>query len=67
MKNDTVRWLQKIATLTGLVASLDGRTVIRSLVSGPSSAAEALGQKLAEELLARGAAGLLAANEDGRP
>ena len=42
-------------TLTGLVASLDGRTVIRSAVSGPSSAAEALGQKLAEELLARGA------------
>ena len=54
-------------TLTGLVASLDGRTVIRSAVSGPSSTAEALGQKLAEELLARGAAGLLAANEDGRP
>jgi hydroxymethylbilane synthase len=54
-------------TLTGLVASLDGRTVIRSAVSGPSSAGEALGQKLAEELLARGAAGLLAANEGGRP
>jgi hydroxymethylbilane synthase len=54
-------------TLAGLVASLDGRTVIRSVVSGPSAAAEALGQKLAEELLARGAAGLLAANEDGRP
>ena len=54
-------------TLTGLVASLDGRTVIRSAVSGPVSAAEALGQKLAEELLARGAAELLAANEDGRP
>ena len=54
-------------TLAGLVASLDGRTVIRSAVSGPVSAAEALGQKLAEELLGRGAAGLLAANEDGRP
>ena len=54
-------------TLTGLVASLDGRTVIRSAVSGPVSAAEALGQKLAEELLGRGAAALLAANEDGRP
>jgi len=54
-------------TLTGLVASLDGRTVIRSAVSGPVSAAEALGQKLAEELLGRGAAGLLAASEDSRP
>jgi len=54
-------------TLTGLVASLDGRTVIRSTVSGPASTAEALGQKLAEELLGRGAAALLAANEDGRP
>jgi hydroxymethylbilane synthase len=52
-------------TLTGLVASLDGRTVVRSMVSGPISAAEALGQKLAEELLARGAAGLLAGEGDG--
>ena len=57
----------QVLTLTGLVASLDGRTVIRSAVSGPVSAAEALGQKLAEELLGRGAAGLLAANEDSRP
>jgi hydroxymethylbilane synthase len=54
-------------TLTGLVASLDGRTVVRSAVSGPGSSAEALGRKLAEELLARGAAALLAANEDDRP
>jgi len=53
-------------TLTGLVASLDGRTVVRSTVSGPISAADALGQKLAEELLAQGAAGLLFAEGDGR-
>ncbi len=52
-------------TLTGLVASLDGRTVVRSSVNGPISAADALGQKLAEELLAQGAAGLLAAGEGG--
>jgi hydroxymethylbilane synthase len=52
-------------TLTGLVASLDGRTMVRSAVSGPVSAADALGRKLAEELLARGAAGLLAGERDG--
>ena len=54
-------------TLAGLVASLDGRTVLRSSVSGPAGAAEALGAKLAEELLARGAASLLAAGGEGRP
>lgn len=47
-------------SLVGLVASLDGRRVIRAAVDGAPEAAELLGQKLAEELLARGAAELLA-------
>jgi hydroxymethylbilane synthase len=42
-------------TLTGLVASPDGATVLRSSVGGLASSAQALGDKLAEELLARGA------------
>jgi hydroxymethylbilane synthase len=46
-------------TLTGLVASLDGRTVLRSSVSGAAGAAEALGARLAVDLLARGAGPLL--------
>ena len=46
-------------TLTGLVASPDGATALRSSVTGLASSAEALGQKLADELLARGARRLL--------
>ena len=46
-------------TVTGLVASLDGSTVLRSSVGGLPSSAESLGEKLAEELLARGARALL--------
>jgi hydroxymethylbilane synthase len=53
-------------TLTGLVASLDGSTVLRSSIEGLSSSAEVLGEKLAEELLARGARRLLEAG-GGRP
>ena len=53
-------------TLTGLVASLDGSTVLRSSIEGLSSSAEALGEKLAGELLARGARRLLEAG-GGRP
>ena len=51
--------------LTGLVSSLDGRVVVRGTVCGAATAADALGQSLAHDLLARGAAGLLAAAEDG--
>jgi hydroxymethylbilane synthase len=51
--------------LTGLVSSLDGRVVVRGSVRGAAHAAHALGQTLADDLLARGAAGLLAATEDG--
>jgi hydroxymethylbilane synthase len=50
-------------SVTGLVASVDGATVLEAAVSGAPSAARALGEKLAEELLARGAAGVLAADQ----
>ncbi len=51
----------EVLSLSGLVASLDGTIILRSSVSGPPATAERLGRKLAEELLARGAGGLLAA------
>jgi hydroxymethylbilane synthase len=41
--------------LTGLVASPDGSEALRDLQSGPSPDAEAIGQRLAVELLSRGA------------
>ena len=50
-------------TLTGVVASLDGATVLRWQASGGLSEAERLGTAVAEELLARGAKALL----DARP
>lgn len=53
-------------TISGLVASLDGVTVLRSSVSGPGEAAEALGRKLADGLLARGAGPLLEASGGAR-
>ena len=46
-------------TVTALVASRDGATVLRSSVGGLASSAEALGEKLADDLLARGARPLL--------
>jgi hydroxymethylbilane synthase len=46
-------------TLAGLVASPDGAALLRSSISGLASSAEELGQKLADELLARGARRLL--------
>lgn len=46
-------------SLVGLVASLDGQRIIRAEVQGAVETAEALGQKLAEELNAKGAAELL--------
>jgi hydroxymethylbilane synthase len=42
-------------TLTGLVASIDGKTLIRHTLSGPVENAEQIGIELAETLLARGA------------
>jgi len=49
-------------TLTGLVASTDGREIVRGNVSGPSQDAERLGHQLAEELIAQGADQILARN-----
>lgn len=46
-------------TLTGLVASLDGQTIIRDIVSGPASDADALGTKLAQMLRDQGAQEIL--------
>ncbi len=46
-------------SIAGLVASLDGATVLTGEASGPCSQAEALGERLAGDLLARGARALL--------
>lgn len=46
-------------TLQGLVASLDGKHVVRSSIAGGLSEAEKLGQRLAEKLLEMGAGGIL--------
>jgi hydroxymethylbilane synthase len=45
--------------LTGLVADVDGRTVIQHSLSGPAVSAERIGVELAEILLSRGADGIL--------
>jgi hydroxymethylbilane synthase len=47
-------------TMTGLVASPDGREIVRGKVSGPPTDAEALGNQLAQELIAQGAGQILA-------
>jgi hydroxymethylbilane synthase len=46
---------QNDVQLEGLVASVDGKTVIRDVVRGTSAEARALGTQLAERLLSRGA------------
>jgi hydroxymethylbilane synthase len=46
-------------TLRALVASVDGTRVIRGQESGPTGAAAAVGEALAEEMLAQGAAALV--------
>lgn len=53
--------------LVGLVASVDGRRVIRAELAGAPEAGERLGQKLAEDLKARGAAELLAEIDRKQP
>ena len=45
--------------LRGLVGSPDGRQILRAERRGPACAPETLGQTLAEQLLAQGAARLL--------
>ena len=49
--------------LQGLVASVDGTTVLEGMVSGAPASGRALGEKLADELLARGAGALLGGSE----
>ncbi len=46
-------------TLTGLIASLDGKTILREQLSGKASDAEKIGVSLAETLLARGGKAIL--------
>jgi hydroxymethylbilane synthase len=41
--------------LTGLVASTDGKTIIKDALAGPKENAEAMGVELAERLLRNGA------------
>ena len=45
--------------LTGLVADITGKTIVKSSAAGPAESAEALGVQLAETLLAKGADTLL--------
>jgi hydroxymethylbilane synthase len=52
-------------SLTGVVTSLDGATVLRGRADGARSDAERLGQAVAEELLAKGARTLLDARGNG--
>jgi hydroxymethylbilane synthase len=47
--------------LQGLVASLDGTTIVRGALSGPLADAETLGTALAEQLIAAGAEAILSA------
>jgi len=49
----------KELTLEGVIASLDGKTLLRDLESGSPEEAQQLGIKLAEKLLARGAGAVL--------
>jgi hydroxymethylbilane synthase len=46
-------------SIAGIVASADGVTVLTGEASGPAARAEALGERLADDLLARGARALL--------
>lgn len=47
--------------LRGLVGNPDGSEIVRGEISGPASEAEALGVKLADDLLSRGAGAILKA------
>jgi hydroxymethylbilane synthase len=50
---------EQVLFIDGVVASLDGRTIIRASASGHRGGAAAVGEKLARQLLAKGAAELL--------
>ena len=51
---------EKYIEMIGLVGSIDGNTIIRARSSGPASKPEDAGIRLAEDLLAQGAAEILA-------
>ena len=46
-------------SLTGGLASLDGKTIIKNTLTGPAGAAERLGRSLGDDLLSRGAGPIL--------
>jgi hydroxymethylbilane synthase len=52
LSNDTI-------TLTGLIAAVDGRRILKETATGPVDQAQALGTSLAETLLARGGKAIL--------
>lgn len=52
-------WQGEQIWLRGLVASLDGKTIIRGERKGSAADAEAMGEDLAQELLAKGAKSIL--------
>jgi len=53
--------------MTGFVASIDGRQVLREAVSGSASEPETLGKALAAKLIAQGADKILAALDEPHP
>jgi len=58
------RLVGETLSIAGLVASVDGATTLTGEVSGPGSQAEALGERLADDLLERGARALLDGGSD---
>jgi len=58
------RLVGETLSIAGLVASVDGATMLTGEVSGPGSQAEALGERLADDLLERGARALLDGGSD---
>jgi hydroxymethylbilane synthase len=52
-----------VVRANGLVAALDGATVLSATATGPAGSAEAIGRGLADELLARGARRILEEGE----
>jgi hydroxymethylbilane synthase len=58
------RLVGETISIAGLVASVDGATTLTGEVSGPGSQAEALGERLADDLLERGARVLLDGGSD---
>ena len=58
------RLVGETLSIAGLVASVDGATTLTGEASGPGSQAEALGERLADDLLERGARALLDGESD---